>query len=90
MEDHKSVIKDIYTGKEYVERADAGVVVAMILKSTSFYDEQACQGTTSKAVVQPDMTNLPEKSLKQSYVSDRKDGWNLVAMELCFSVVVNE
>ncbi|GJU30603.1 hypothetical protein Tco_1174192 [Tanacetum coccineum] len=48
------------------------------------------QGTTSKAVVQPDLTNLPEKSRKQSYVSDRKDCWNLVAMELCFLVVVNE
>ncbi|GJT38769.1 hypothetical protein Tco_0938634, partial [Tanacetum coccineum] len=40
------------------------------------------QGTTSKAVVQPDLTNLPEKSRKQSYISDRKDCWNLVSMEL--------
>ncbi|GJR58682.1 putative reverse transcriptase domain-containing protein [Tanacetum coccineum] len=29
--------------QEYVERAYAGVVVAMILKSSSFYDDQACQ-----------------------------------------------
>ncbi|GJR92645.1 hypothetical protein Tco_0264819 [Tanacetum coccineum] len=40
------------------------------------------QGTTSKAVVQSDLTNLPEKSWKQSYISDRKDCWNLVSMEL--------
>nr|GEW76203.1 ribonuclease H-like domain-containing protein [Tanacetum cinerariifolium] len=50
----------------------------------------AVKGKTFKAVVQPDLTNLPEKSRKQSYVSDRKDCWNLVAMELRFSVVVNE
>ncbi|GJU14987.1 zf-CCHC domain-containing protein [Tanacetum coccineum] len=40
--------------------------------------------TTFKAVVQPDLTNLPEISRKQSYDSDRKDCWNLVAMELRF------
>ncbi|GKF18597.1 hypothetical protein Tco_0063515 [Tanacetum coccineum] len=40
------------------------------------------QGTTFKDVVQPDLTNLPEISRKQSYDSDRKDCWNLVAMEL--------
>ncbi|GJV59634.1 retrotransposon protein, putative, ty3-gypsy subclass [Tanacetum coccineum] len=34
----------------------------------------------SKAVVQPDLTNLSEKSRKQSYISDRKDCWNLVSM----------
>ncbi|GJS80626.1 ribonuclease H-like domain-containing protein [Tanacetum coccineum] len=44
------------------------------------------EGTTSKAVVQSDLTNLPEKSRKQSYVSDRKDCWNLVAMELEFDM----
>ncbi|GJV05018.1 mediator of RNA polymerase II transcription subunit 1 like protein, partial [Tanacetum coccineum] len=41
--DHKSMIKAIYTGKEYVKRADFSVVIAMILKSSSFYDEKACQ-----------------------------------------------
>ncbi|GJS99927.1 (S)-coclaurine N-methyltransferase-like protein [Tanacetum coccineum] len=45
------------------------------------------QGTTFKAVVQPDLTNLPEISRKQSNDSDRKDCWNLVAMELRFFVV---
>ncbi|GJZ16401.1 putative reverse transcriptase domain-containing protein [Tanacetum coccineum] len=44
------------------------------------------QGTTFKAVVQPDLTNLPEISRKQSN-SDRKDCWNLFAMELRFLVV---
>nr|GEW74140.1 reverse transcriptase domain-containing protein [Tanacetum cinerariifolium] len=39
-------------------------------------------GTTSKAVVLPDLTNLPEKSRKQPYIFDRKDCWNLVSMEL--------
>nr|GEX83459.1 hypothetical protein [Tanacetum cinerariifolium] len=47
----------------------------------------AVKSKTFKAVVQLDLTNLPEKSRKQSYVSDRKDCWNLVAMELRFSVV---
>ncbi|GKF71463.1 hypothetical protein Tco_0207577, partial [Tanacetum coccineum] len=31
------------------------------------------QGTTFKAVVQPDLTNLPEISRKHSAVSDRKE-----------------
>ncbi|PWA51613.1 alanyl-tRNA synthetase [Artemisia annua] len=42
-EDHKSVIKAIYTGSEYVERAEAGVDVGIILESTSFYAEQGGQ-----------------------------------------------
>ncbi|KAI3810043.1 hypothetical protein L1987_19650 [Smallanthus sonchifolius] len=41
--DHKSVIKAIYTGSEYVERADAGDDVGIILESTSFYAEQGGQ-----------------------------------------------
>ncbi|KAK9057059.1 hypothetical protein SSX86_024426 [Deinandra increscens subsp. villosa] len=40
---HKSVIKAIYTGSEYVERADAGNDVGIILESTSFYAEQGGQ-----------------------------------------------
>nr|GEZ87090.1 hypothetical protein [Tanacetum cinerariifolium] len=43
--------------------------------------------TTFKAVVQPDLTNLLEISRKQSYDFDRKDCWNLVAMELYFLIV---
>ncbi|XP_076917026.1 alanine--tRNA ligase-like [Bidens hawaiensis] len=41
--DHKSVIKAIYTGSEYVDRADAGDDVGIILESTSFYAEQGGQ-----------------------------------------------
>ena len=42
-QDHKSVIKAIYTGSEYVEHAEAGVDVGIILESTSFYAEQGGQ-----------------------------------------------
>lgn len=42
-QDHKSVIKAIYTGSEYVERANAGDEVGIILESTSFYAEQGGQ-----------------------------------------------
>ncbi|GKA76675.1 hypothetical protein Tco_0783136 [Tanacetum coccineum] len=49
------------------------------------------QGTTFKAVVQPDLTNLPGISRKQLYDSDRKDCWNLVAMEnYAFWLCLNE
>nr|GEU72162.1 zinc finger, CCHC-type, retrotransposon Gag domain protein [Tanacetum cinerariifolium] len=47
-----------------------------------FFDVFPAEGTTSKVVVQPNLTNLPEKSQKQSYISDRKDCWNLISMEL--------
>ncbi|GKB29675.1 hypothetical protein Tco_0869076, partial [Tanacetum coccineum] len=36
------------------------------------------QGTTFKAVVQPDLTNLPENLRKESNVSDRKDAGNRI------------
>nr|XP_043618703.1 alanine--tRNA ligase [Erigeron canadensis] len=42
-EDHESVIKAIYTGREYVEHVDAGVDVGIVLESTSFYAEQGGQ-----------------------------------------------
>ncbi|GJV59632.1 hypothetical protein Tco_1465732 [Tanacetum coccineum] len=63
----------------------------LLLHAISFHAEDMCykldspsvsQDTTSKAVVQPDLTNLSEKSRKQSYIPDRKDCWNLVSMEL--------
>ncbi|KVI10340.1 Alanine-tRNA ligase, class IIc [Cynara cardunculus var. scolymus] len=41
--DHKSVIKAIYTGSEYVEHAATGDDVGIILESTSFYAEQGGQ-----------------------------------------------
>ncbi|XP_071698599.1 alanine--tRNA ligase-like [Rutidosis leptorrhynchoides] len=41
--EHESEIKAIYTGSEYVESADSGVDVGIILKSTSFYAEQGGQ-----------------------------------------------
>ncbi|GJY46784.1 putative ribonuclease H-like domain-containing protein [Tanacetum coccineum] len=58
------------------------VVYQMDVKSAFLYGKIEEEGTTSKAVVQPDLTKLPEKSRKQSYISDRKDCWNLVSMEL--------
>ncbi|XP_024966283.1 alanine--tRNA ligase [Cynara cardunculus var. scolymus] len=42
-QDHKSVIKAIYTGSEYVEHAATGDDVGIILESTSFYAEQGGQ-----------------------------------------------
>ncbi|KAI3768969.1 hypothetical protein L6452_00065 [Arctium lappa] len=42
-QDHKSVIKAIYTGSEYVEHVAAGDDVGIILESTSFYAEQGGQ-----------------------------------------------
>ncbi|KAJ9562621.1 hypothetical protein OSB04_007781 [Centaurea solstitialis] len=42
-QDHKSVIKAIYTGSEYVEHAAVGDDVGIILESTSFYAEQGGQ-----------------------------------------------
>ncbi|MQM06933.1 hypothetical protein Taro_039764 [Colocasia esculenta] len=42
-QDHKSVIKAIYTGAEFQETATAGVDVGIILESTSFYAEQGGQ-----------------------------------------------
>ncbi|KAL6533576.1 hypothetical protein OROMI_027688 [Orobanche minor] len=41
--DHKTMIKAIYTGSEYVERASFGDDVGIILESTSFYAEQGGQ-----------------------------------------------
>ncbi|CAH1419519.1 unnamed protein product [Lactuca virosa] len=41
--DHKTVIKAIYTGSEYVELASVGDDVGIILESTSFYAEQGGQ-----------------------------------------------
>ncbi|KAL4554823.1 hypothetical protein LXL04_037429 [Taraxacum kok-saghyz] len=41
--DHKTVIKAIHTGSEYVERASVGDDVGIILESTSFYAEQGGQ-----------------------------------------------
>ncbi|KAK9053746.1 hypothetical protein SSX86_024820 [Deinandra increscens subsp. villosa] len=41
--DHKTVIKAIYTGNEYVECAGVGDDVGIILESTSFYAEQGGQ-----------------------------------------------
>ncbi|GJV20536.1 hypothetical protein Tco_1369556 [Tanacetum coccineum] len=49
-------------------------------KCTEPDSSSVSQDTTFKAVVQPDLTNLPEISRKQSYDSDRKDCWNLDEM----------
>nr|GEZ88358.1 hypothetical protein [Tanacetum cinerariifolium] len=46
--------------------------------------------TTFKAVIQPDLTNLPEISRKQSYDYARNDCWNLVAMELHFLLCLKQ
>ncbi|GJZ04220.1 hypothetical protein Tco_0537495 [Tanacetum coccineum] len=35
------IMVEVYTGEEYLEPTDASVVVAMIMRITSFYDEQA-------------------------------------------------
>ncbi|GJW60429.1 hypothetical protein Tco_0109764 [Tanacetum coccineum] len=43
LQDHKGVTKTIYTGEGYVERANLGVVITMIMRSSSFYIEQGCQ-----------------------------------------------
>ncbi|KAL6561706.1 hypothetical protein OROMI_017307 [Orobanche minor] len=42
-EDHKTVIKAIYNGSEYVQHASVGVDVGIILERTSFYAEQGGQ-----------------------------------------------
>lgn len=42
-QDHKSVIKAIYTGSEFLESAAVGDEVGIILESTSFYAEQGGQ-----------------------------------------------
>ncbi|GJS54631.1 threonine dehydratase biosynthetic, chloroplastic-like protein [Tanacetum coccineum] len=61
---------------------DVVIVMPITTHCWETYSPSVSQGTTSKAVVQPDLTNLPEKSRKQSYIYDRKDCWNLVSMEL--------
>ncbi|GKE27866.1 hypothetical protein Tco_1443250, partial [Tanacetum coccineum] len=43
LQDHKGVTKTIYIGEGYVERANLGVVITMIMRSSSFYIEQGCQ-----------------------------------------------
>ncbi|GAV66925.1 tRNA-synt_2c domain-containing protein/tRNA_SAD domain-containing protein [Cephalotus follicularis] len=42
-QEHKSAIKAIYTGSEFVESAAAGIEVGIVLESTSFYAEQGGQ-----------------------------------------------
>ncbi|GKA78577.1 hypothetical protein Tco_0785114 [Tanacetum coccineum] len=44
------------------------------------YSSSVSQGTTFKAVEQPDLKNLPEISRKQSYDSDRKACWKLLTI----------
>jgi alanyl-tRNA synthetase len=41
--DHRSVLKAIYTGKEFLESGGAGNEIGIILESTSFYAEQGGQ-----------------------------------------------
>lgn len=43
IQDHRSVIKAIYSGIEFLEEIAAGDEVGIILESTSFYAEQGGQ-----------------------------------------------
>ena len=42
-QDHKTVVKAIYTGEDFMETAVAGSDIGIILESTSFYAEQGGQ-----------------------------------------------
>ncbi|GJU46653.1 hypothetical protein Tco_1203919 [Tanacetum coccineum] len=78
----KSVDDESFGAISRVECTMNNGSVAMDRIFDAYDSPSVSQGTTSKAVVQQNLTNLLEKSRKQSYISDRKDGWNLVSMEL--------
>ena len=42
-QDHKTVVKAVYTGADFIETAVAGSDIGIILESTSFYAEQGGQ-----------------------------------------------
>ena len=43
LQDHRSVIAAIYTGSEFLDSANSGNEVGVVLASTSFYAEQGGQ-----------------------------------------------